>query len=161
MKHVVRVITHWALLAHIYVSMAGFTLALLFGATGLTLNHQDFGLGNPRTSTSEVVLDKNMIDTADEVGIEQWVRQKLGIRSPSTDYHDDPDQIQITFAAPGSRTVVTITRADGKSQVETESRGILGKLDDLHKGLDAGVAWYWMIDVAAILLVVSSLTGMI
>src|SRR5690348_14376955 len=114
MKHVVRVITHWALLTHIYVSMAGFTLALLFGATGLTLNHQDFGLSSPRISTSEIVLDKNMLDTAGRAGIEQLVRQALEIQSPSTDYHDDPDQIEITFAVPGSRTVVTINRADGK-----------------------------------------------
>ena len=161
MKHAVRVITHWALLVHIYVSMAGFTLALLFGATGLTLNHQDFGLSNPRLSTSEIVLAKNMIDTADQAGIEQVVRQKLDLRSALTDYHDDPDQIEMTFAAPGSRTVVTINRADGKGHVEKENRGILGKLDDLHKGLDTGAVWYWTIDLAAILLVVSSLTGMV
>jgi uncharacterized protein len=161
MRHAVRVITHWALLAHIYVSMAGFTLALLFGATGLTLNHQDFGLSSPRLSTSEIILDKNMIDTAGQAGIEQCVRQKLGLRSPSTDYHDDPDQIEMTFAGPGSRTVVTINRSDGKGQVEKESRGILGKLDDLHKGLDTGIVWYWTIDLAGILLVVSSLTGMV
>src|SRR5215472_17212818 len=114
MKHVVRVITHWALLTHIYVSMAGFTLALLFGATGLTLNHQDFGLSSPQISALEIALDKNMVDTDDKTEIEQSVRQKLGLRSPLTDYHDDPDQIEMTFAAPGSRTVVTINPADGK-----------------------------------------------
>jgi hypothetical protein len=161
MKHVVRVITHWALLAHIYVSMAGFTLALLFGVTGVTLNHQDFGLNSPRTWASEIVLDKNVIDTASQAGIEQSVRQKLGIRSPSTDYHDELDQIEMTFSVPGSRTVVTINRADGRGQVEKESRGILGKLGDLHKGFDTGTVWYWTIDVAAILLVVSSLTGIV
>jgi hypothetical protein len=161
MKHVVRVITHWALLAHIYVSMAGFTLALLFGATGLTLNHQDFGLGSPRISTSEIVLDKKLIDDANQAELEESVRQKLAIRAPSTDYHDDADQIAMTFAAPGSRTVVTINRADGRAHVEKESRGILGKLGDLHKGADTGIVWYWTIDIAAVLLVVSSLTGMV
>jgi uncharacterized protein len=161
MRHTVRVITHWALLAHIYVSMAGFTLALLFGATGLTLNHQDFGLSSPRISTVEIVLDKNMIGTAGQALVEESVRQKLGLRSPLTDYHDDPDQIEMTFAGPGSRTVVTINRADGKGHAEKENRGLLGKLDDLHKGLDTGVVWYWTIDIAAILLVVSSFTGMV
>src|SRR5207248_936667 len=102
----------------------------------LTLNHEDFGLSSPRISTSEIVLDKSMIDAAAPAGIEQSVRQELGIRSPSTDYHDDPDQIEITFASPGNRTVVTINRADGKGRVEKESRGILGKLGDLHKGFD-------------------------
>src|SRR5215813_1488116 len=161
MKHVVRVITHWALLTHIYISMAGFTLALLFGATGLTLNHQDFGFSDPQIARSEIVVDKNLVDNQDQAKLEQSVRQKLGIRSSSTDYHDDPDQIQMTFAVPGARTVVTINRADGKGQVEKESRGFLGKLGDLHKGFDAGSVWYWTIDIGAVLLVISSLTGMV
>jgi hypothetical protein len=67
----------------------------------------------------------------------------------------------MTFASPGARIVVTINRVDGSGQVERESRGFFGKLDDLHKGLDTGNVWSWTIDVAAILLVVSSLTGMV
>jgi len=161
MKHVIRVVAHWALLAHIYVSMAGFTLALLFGVTGLTLNHQDFGLSDPRISTSEIAIDKTLVDKADRAALEQFLRQQLGIRAPSTDFHDDPDEIVMTFASPGARTVVTINRADGKGQVEKESRGLLGKLDDLHKGFDTGNVWSWTIDVAALLLVISSLTGMV
>jgi hypothetical protein len=161
MKHVVRLIAHWALLAHIYISTAGFTLSLLFGATGLTLNHQDFGFSDPQISRSQIALDKNVVNKADHAALDQSLRQKLGIRSPSTDYHDDPDQIQITFAVPGARTVVTINRVDGKGQVEKENRGLLGKLDDLHKGFDAGNVWYWTVDVAAMLLVISSLTGMV
>ncbi len=161
MKHVVRVITHWALLTHIYISMAGFTLALLFGATGLTLNHQDFGFSEPRVARSEITLDKKVVNSADQALLEESLRQKLGIRSPSTDYHDDPDQIQMTFATPGARTVVTINRADGRGEVEKESRGFLGTLGDLHKGFDTGAVWYWTIDVAAVLLVISSLTGMV
>src|SRR5690349_24941600 len=103
MKHVARVITHWALLVHFYVSMAGFTLALLFGATGLTLNHQDFGLSDPRTKRSEIKLDKTLVNESDQAAIEKCLREKLGVRSPVTDYRDDPDQVQITFAAPGAR----------------------------------------------------------
>jgi hypothetical protein len=161
MKHVGRVITHWALLAHIYLSMAGFTLALLFSITGLTLNHQDFGFGEPQVAQSEITIDKTILDTADQGTVEQCLRQTLGIRLPVTDYHDDPEQIQITFAAPGRRTVVTINRLDGTAEVEKESRGFFGKLDDLHKGLDSGRAWFWTIDVAGALLALSSLTGMV
>jgi hypothetical protein len=161
MKHVVRVITHWALLIHIYLSMAGFTLALLFGTTGLTLNHQDFGLGEPITTRSEITVEKNLVDNPDRTAIEECLQRKLGIGSPSTDYHDDPEQIQITFAAPGRRTVATINRSDGKGEVEQETRGFLGRIDDLHKGLDAGRVWSWAIDIGGVLIVMSSLTGMV
>jgi len=161
MKHVVRAFAHSALHLHIYVSMAGFTLALLFGATGLALNHQDFGLSNPRIESSTITVDRHLVDKPDQAAIEQHLRQQLGIRSPATDYHDDPVQIQMTFAAPGARTLVTINRADGNAEVEKESRGFLVRLGDLHKGFDTGKVWYWTIDVAALLIVISSLTGIV
>jgi len=161
MKHVVRVFAHWALLIHIYVSMAGLTLAVLFGATGLALNHQDFGFSDPRVETSQITLDTNVLANPDQDTLTEYLRQKLGIRSPSTDYHDDADQIQVTYSAPGSRTTVTINRKDGTAQVEKESRGFLGKLGDLHKGFDTGNVWYWTIDVAALLIIVSSMTGIV
>jgi uncharacterized protein len=161
MKHVVRRIAHWSLLVHIYISMAGFTLALLFAVTGLTLNHQDFGWSEPRVVTSSIIIDENLVRNPDRAALEKYLREKVGIQSPVTDYHEDSDQIQMTFAAPGKRTVVTINRADNSGEVENEQRGLLGKLDDLHKGFDTGRVWYWTIDLAAILLVVSSLTGMV
>ena len=161
MKHVVRVFAHWALLIHIYVSMAGLTLAVLFGATGLALNHQDFGFSDPRVETSQITLDTNVLANPAQDTLTEYLRQKLGIRSPSTDYHDDADQIQVTYSAPGSRTTVTINRKDGTAQVEKESRGFLGKLGDLHKGFDTGNVWYWTIDVAALLIIVSSMTGIV
>lgn len=161
MKHVVRVVAHWALLTHIYISMAGLTLAVLFGVTGLALNHQDFGFSNPRIDKSDVVLDKHFLAHTDQATLEQYLRDKLDIRSPSTDFRDDPDEIQVTYAAPGARTVVTINRTDGRAEVEKESRGFLGRLGDLHKGFDTGAVWYWTIDVAALLIVVSSMTGII
>ena len=161
MKHVVRVVAHWALLIHIYVSMAGFTLALLFGATGLTLNHQDFGFSDPRTAKTDITVDKKLLDNPDKAVLEQRLREQLGIRSSATDYHEDPDQIQLTFAVPGARTVVTINRKDGRADIEKESRGFLGRLGDLHKGFDTGKVWYWTIDVAALLIVFSSMTGIV
>src|SRR5262245_46923147 len=161
MKHVIRTAAHWALLIHIYVSMAGFTLAILFGATGLALNHQDFGLSDPRTTNAEIAVDRHLIDNLDQVVLERRLRQQLGIQSRSTDYHEDPDQIQMTFAVPGGRTVVTINRESGRAEVEKETRGFLGRLGDLHKGFDTGKVWYWTIDVAAMLIVISSFTGIV
>jgi len=161
MKHVVRVAAHWALLIHIYVSMAGLTLAVLFGATGLALNHQDFGFSTPQTTTSEIVLDKNLLAHPDQATVDQYLREKLGLRAPATDYHDDPDQIQVTYATPGARTLVTINREDGKAEVEKETRGFMGRLGDLHKGFYTGTVWFWTIDLAALLIIVSSLTGIV
>jgi hypothetical protein len=161
MKRVVRVIGHWGLLLHIYISMAGFTLVLLFGITGLTLNHEDFGFGQPAVANSTLVLPAEALVNPDRVGLGGRLREMLGLSAPITDYHEDADQIQVTFAAPGHRTVVTVNRAERTGAVETETRGLLGKLDDLHKGFDSGPAWSAIIDITAILLSLSALTGMV
>jgi hypothetical protein len=161
MRHGARVLTHWALLIHIYISMAGFTLAILFGSTGLALNHQDFGFSAPAVATTDIAVAKSLVDHPDQTVLAEWLREKLSLPTPVTDYHEDADQIEVTFAAPGSRTVVTINRTDGRAEVERETRGLFGRLGDLHKGFDTGNVWYWTIDVAALLIVTSSLTGII
>src|SRR5204863_959610 len=62
MKHVLRVVSHWGLLLHIYVSMVGFTLVLLFAVTGLTLNHQDFGFGEPRLKLRQLMFRLSLLN---------------------------------------------------------------------------------------------------
>jgi hypothetical protein len=125
------------------------------------LNHDDFGLSQPKISKSMIIVPADVLEQPDQAALDQRLREMLGVRSPVTDYREGPDQIQVTFAAPGHRTVVTVNRAQRTGDVETETRGLLGKLDDLHKGFDSGPAWYWIIDLAAILLSLSALTGMV
>ena len=160
MKRIIRVVAHWGLLLHIYISMAGFVLTLLFAVTGLTLNHQDFGQG-PTIDMTTIDLPAAMVAHPDPTELSNHLRGQLKISAPLTDYHADDQQLQITFAAPGHRTVVTVNRTDNKGDVEMETRGLLGKLDDLHKGFDSGPAWYWIIDISAILLTFSALTGIV
>jgi hypothetical protein len=161
MKHILRVVSHWGLLLHIYVSMAGFTLVLLFAVTGLTLNHQDFGWGDPKVQMSSIDIPAGTLEHPSREAMGKYLQETLHFRSAVTDYREDDQQIQVIFAAPGHRTLVTIDRTRKKGEVEMESRGTLGRLDDLHKGFDSGRTWYWVIDITAILLTISSLTGMI
>jgi len=161
MKHILRVVAHWGLLIHIYVSMSGFMLVLLFAITGLTLNHEDFGLSRPQTATSTIMLPAGILENPNQQAIGGQLSKSLGIQSPVTDYKEDPDQIQVTFAAPGHRTLVTINRVEHMANVETETRGLLGRLDDLHKGFDSGPSWSWLIDLTAVFLTISSITGMV
>jgi len=161
MKRMLRVVTHWGLLFHIYLSMSGFVLTLLFAITGLTLNHQDFGAGEPVVAVSSIDVPRDLAQRGGAALVAPWLKGDLGLSTPLSDYREDEQQIQATFAAPGHRTVVTIDRAAHTGQVESESRGLLGKLDDLHKGFDSGPVWYWLIDLSAVLLTISALTGII
>jgi uncharacterized protein len=160
MKRLTRLVTHWGLVIHIYLSMAGFALTLLFALTGLTLNHQDFGAGEPVLTTSMVDVPADLSARGGEDVVAPWLKGQMNISMPLSSYRADEQQIQATFAAPGHRTVVTIDRQAHTGQVESETRGLLGKLDDLHKGFDSGPVWYWIIDLTAVLLTISALSGM-
>jgi uncharacterized protein len=62
---------------------------------------------------------------------------------------------------PGYSADATIDRQTGKYEL-TESRlGFAAVLNDLHKGGDTGSAWAVVIDVAAGLLTLISLTGLV
>ena len=133
----------------------------LFAVTGLTLNHDDFGWSEPTTSTTTLTLPASLLDRPSQEAIGQYLRGVLGLQSPAMKYRADDDEIDVTFTAPGSRTQVMIHRADGAAQVESESRGLFAKLDDLHKGLDSGNVWSGVIDITAVLLILSSITGIV
>ncbi len=162
MKHVFRHVARWGLTLHIYLSMAGFLLVLLFAVTGFTLNHDDFGMSEPRDTMLTITVPRDLMGQADQAAIVASLRAKLAA-APSTvsSYHADPDEIDVTFTAPGRRTQVAINRLDGTAQVDAETRGLMGRLGDLHKGLDTGSVWRWTIDVTAILLTISALTGIV
>jgi uncharacterized protein len=161
MKRFVRETAHLAFTLHIYFSMAGLVLVLLFAVTGLTLNHDDFGWSEPTTSTTMMTLPRSLLDRPSQDAIGQYLRGALSLQSPAMKYRADDDEIDVTFTAPGSRTQVMIHRADGVARVESESRGLFAKLDDLHKGLDSGNVWRGVIDITAVLLILSSITGIL
>jgi hypothetical protein len=110
--------------------------------------------------TSSIEVPADLAVRGGEDVIAPWLKGHLNLRTPLSGYREDDQQIQATFAAPGHRTVVTIDRAAHKGDVESEARGLLGKLDDLHKGFDSGPVWYWIIDLTAVLLTISALSGM-
>jgi hypothetical protein len=161
MKHAARHMARWGLTLHIYLSMAGFLLVLLFAVTGLTLNHEDFGWSQPRITHSTITLPLDLLRQPDERAVGDQLRSMLHMPTPVTHFSVDDDQIDVMMTAPGRHTQVTISRRDGRAEVEAETRGALATLDDLHKGLDSGPLWRWIIDITAVLLTISSLTGIV
>lgn len=160
-RQISRGLTQWALTLHIYLSMTGFLLIILFAVTGLTLNHADFGLSEPQIETSTLTLPDHLLGQPEEQQITDHLREQLGVTSPVTLYKQFPEEIEVLFAAPGKRTHVIINREEKTAAVERETRGLLGKIGDLHKGRDSGRLWFWIIDITAVLLTISSLTGIV
>ena len=67
----------------------------------------------------------------------------------------------MAFRSPGYTADVFIDRATGKYDLVESATGWIAVMNDLHKGRDSGLAWSWLIDLSAALLVFVSGTGLL
>jgi hypothetical protein len=152
----------WSRLLHIYLSMLGLLAILFFSITGIMLNHEEwFGYAEPRVSKHEGTLPAALLAGPDKLGIVEKLRKDFGATGAldSFDVHDD--ELALVFKSPGRRTEATITRTDGHAEVSVETHGFAGRFVELHRGTEAGPAWRLVIDATAILLLLSSVTGLV
>lgn len=147
---------------HIYLTMFGLLVMLLFGVTGFTINHEDwFGATRPRVVESEGQVPLALIAQKDGLRIVEHLRSAHRITGAMTDYDDDADRLSIAFKQPGQTWEVQIEKRDGKARVHAETFNATAVLNNLHRGRYTGEAWRWVIDLSALLIVVACATGII
>ena len=152
----------WSRLIHVYTSMICLALVLFFSVTGLTLNHPTWG----STSTSSVAngtLPANWKtgETIDWLTVSEYLRNTNGVNGMVLERRQQDGEATITFKGPGSSASATINEATGAYEVNTLSVGLVGFMNDLHKGRNTTTSWKWVIDVSAVVLVVISLSGLL
>jgi hypothetical protein len=141
-------------------------LVFFFSVTGLTLNHADRFGDRVRTVQEKGRMDTgwtNVKDSAkiDRLDIVETIRNRHGVHAAMSDFRVDDAQIGVSFKGPGYAADVFIDRATGNYDITKTSAGFVGLINDLHKGRDTGHGWSVFIDVAAILMTLVSLTGML
>jgi hypothetical protein len=151
---------------HIYTSMLSFALVFFFAVTGLTLNHADKFGDKTQTREEKGSLDRRWVNTPDTLKIArleivEFFRNKYGIRAALSDFRIDDTQIGVSFKGPGFAADAFVNRENGQYELTKTSAGFVGLINDLHKGRDTGPVWSMVIDIAAILLTLVSLTGML
>jgi hypothetical protein len=145
---------------HIYASLLGFVLALFFGVTGFMLNHDEwFELEATRDVRAEGSLPTAALDPLDRLAVVEYLRAEHGVRGGLSSFEVDPGELRLRFARPGDETDVMIDRRDGAIRLERELSGLAATLTELHKGDRSGSLGGLLIDLAAILLVLISLSG--
>lgn len=146
---------------HIYTSMASLLAVLFFAATGVTLNHPDWlAAESTRDYTGQLPAGWKTAQGVDWLVVSEHLRNTNGVRGAVTDRSADDAQGALTFKAPGYAADAFITMADGQYRLTVSYQGVVGVLNDLHRGRDAGGAWAWLIDVVGVFLVVLSVTGL-
>ena len=161
LKAFVRHAGIWARTLHIYASMAGFLLVLLFAITGITLNHQDVGWGEPSTRSFDVTISADAAKTGETSRVEAALQAAMGIATPSSSFKAYDDEINVAFHSPGRRIQAIVDRATGHAKVVWETRGGVGIINDLHKGTETGSVWRWIVDLTAVLIGFSAITGIV
>lgn len=151
---------------HIYLSMVSFALVFFFAVTGLTLNHADKFGDQVQTRQEKGQLDPHWVNSPDtlkiaKLQIVEHLRNKHEIRAALSDFRIDDQQIGVSFKGPGYAADAFIDRTTGAYDLTMTSAGFIGVINDLHKGRDTGRVWSAVIDIAAVLMTLVSLTGMV
>jgi hypothetical protein len=144
--------------------MAGLVLILFFGATGITLNHPDWTLGfDPSTTTTTAAVPTTMFDGTgklDMLSFSEYLRNQRGVSGDINDFSLQDTQGAISYRGPGYAADVTIDVTAKTYQLVVQRQGLIGVLNDLHKGRYTKSSWGWFIDVAGAVLVVSAVAGL-
>jgi hypothetical protein len=151
---------------HTYLSMISFVILLFFAVTGFTLNHADWFGNKPQVKKYNGAMEPKWVKTKDtsavpKLDIVEFLRKTNGIKGAVNDFRIDDGDVSISFNGPGYAADVYIDRSNGKYKVTETHFGLVAVLNDLHKGRDAGKGWAILIDVAAVFMILVSLTGII
>ena len=162
-KRRVAKFTRWL---HIYVSMVSFAIVLFFSVTGLTLNHADWFQGKTTTKQIKGKLNPAWINNKDtalinKLAVVEYFRSLYSVKGAVNDFRLEETEVSVAFKGPAYEAVAFINRVTGEYELSETYTGFVGFINDLHKGRDTGKVWSWAIDMAAILMVIISLTGFI
>ncbi len=157
-----RSLVSFSRLIHIYLTMLGLFLMLLFGITGYTINHEDwFGATAPKVDETTGTTPAALITANDQLRIVENLRQAHGVTGALTSFDDFEDEYSAGFKSPGQIWEVRIAKKTGATAIHHESFNLAAIVNNLHRGRYTGPAWRWIIDLTALLICLACATGFI
>lgn len=164
----------WLRRTHAWFGLWGASLGLLFGFTGILLNHRDvMKIPIGRMEPREVQLALPDPRPADPNALAAWLGQTLSVdthharirREPARTliWLDQPVQQpaswQINIRNPQHLLSADYWEGNAFVTVKQSDANLLQTLNNLHKGTGMGVGWVLLIDTLAGGLILLSLTG--
>ena len=155
---------HWISAALSLVGM------LLFAITGITLNHAASISATPvvKETVAEMPMPlvERLVDFPEETTdpapdyVVRWAKEALSVDIKNKPTETTSQEIYIALTMPGGDAWMTLDRQSGEAVHEKTTRGAVAYLNDLHKGRNSGVVWFWFIDVFAVACVIFTMTGL-
>ena len=165
---------------HGWIGLWGATLGLLFGFSGIWLNHRAVLPLQPATDRHNSQLKLADPPPADAKALAAWVQQSLALPEAASNV-----RVEKARAAPWAETAAsgangpmqpehwTFNFNTPKAQIQAEywvgnhavsvrrtDNGIVATLTNLHKGVGMPVAWILLVDTLAGSLILLSLSGL-
>jgi hypothetical protein len=171
----------WLRRTHGWIGLWGATLGLLFGTSGIWLNHRNIlklpPMAQQRVNTQIALPDPAPADAA---ALAVWLQTALKLDAPASSVKTDaarpvawaekgdkatpvlmqPEHWTITYGGP-RHSVQAETWAGNRSvSVRTLDNGLMGTLTNLHKGSGMTAPWILLVDTLAGSLILLSLSGL-
>lgn len=142
---------------------------LLFSVTGITLNHAGSIAAKPVVNAREgrlpaplrSLLGRPSKDLTLPAAAAAAVDRAVDLDPAGHPAEWSDTDVYVALPRPGGDAWVSIDRASGRISAEVTDRGWVSYLNDLHKGRNAGAAWFWFIDLFAAACILFTITGLL
>jgi len=154
---------YWMRVIHVYSSVICLLVVLFFATTGVTLNHPGwtFGLdGKETTLEGTLPASFSTADGIDFLVVAEHVRVEHGVKGFVDDHRADDREGRVSFKGPGYDADVQFGVIDGNYELTVYEEGLIGVLNDVHKGRGTNSAWARVIDVTGLGLILVAVSGL-
>lgn len=169
-------VIRWLRNTHGYMGLWGAGLGLLFGATGILLNHrQVMKLPYAQYEKTNIELQLPEFKPSSPKALGSWLQAELSIKKSPLKIEDEPakkviwngvwvDQPalwKVDFHAPQYSVTAEYWVGNQFVSVKRQDANTLAFLNRLHKGVGMNAAWILLVDSLAGALIVLSLSGLL
>ncbi|MFZ0332324.1 MAG: PepSY-associated TM helix domain-containing protein [Acinetobacter bohemicus] len=151
---------------HGWLSAFAFLTLLFFSVTGLLLNHPEWFEPAKTEETTQLILPESVLKSIKQQEnpsdtILNYVRQQQNVvgRYQSSEVLDN--EVMIRLESPAGATDIWVMADTGETEITQKPASTVSMLNDLHRGKNSGLAWSWLIDISAIIVIALSLVGYI
>lgn len=171
-----HVLIRWLRQTHGWIGLWGAALGLLFGFTGIFLNHRSV-LKLPGAQAAETSVQVALPDPppADAAAMATWLQKELSIDRPASRVRSEPARPvpwgdrsvrqparwMVSFTSATTRVQAEYWVGNGSVGVRRSENSLVGTLTNLHKGEAATVGWVLLVDTLAGSILLLSVTGVL
>jgi hypothetical protein len=166
----------WLRKMHGWIGLWGAALGLLFGVSGILLNHRAvLKIPAVQTQESTVQLPLPASPPADAAAMAAWLRQSLALAPAASKVKADPARPvawgdktlaqparwSASFVAPDSNVQAEYWVGNNYVTIKRNDTNAFGVLSNLHKGTGMSVGWILLVDTLAGSIILLSITGVL